>query len=403
MLRQYRRYLALLTFGLLATPLVVGIVKPDSPKAILREGRYLAPAPKAPADGGDWLRLPKQVDAYLQDHFGLRQVLIRTHKDITRPLLGLGNNSVLVGRDGRMFYLGEESVRQSAGLLVRDQRVADAADMLVRMNEDLRTRGIHFLVAPPPNGATIYQDDLPHWAQNAGKPTEYDLLLAKLAAKGVPTVDLRPAVKSARAGGPVFYRHDTHWTFRGALAAYNAIVEADSHPEWRIEPSSALGPMNLRKGGDLARMLGVGDTVSEQAEDLTLPHGNKVLQSSDPFGDFIETSDNPGPTILILGNSFTGGYLPPMILQHAHRVIWMDHKSCGFDWSDVEKYRPDEVWWMPDERFLVCKPDLKPKGLPEGQRGVDRRNLSRRARRSDWRCRKAKWRTGMSLWRSAAP
>ena len=112
---------------------------------------------------------------------------------------------MLIGRDGRMFYLGEESVRQSAGLLVRDQRVAEAADMLARMNEELRARGIRFLVAPPPNGATIYQDDLPHWAQNAGKPTEYDLLLAKLAAKGVPAVDLRPAVKSARAGGPVFY------------------------------------------------------------------------------------------------------------------------------------------------------------------------------------------------------
>ena len=56
-----------------------------------------------------------------------------------------------------------------------------------------------------------------------------------------------------------------------------------------------------------------------------------------------------------------------MILQHAHRVIWMDHKSCGFDWSDVEKYRPDEVWWMPNERFLVCKPGLKPKGLPESK------------------------------------
>jgi len=367
MLHLHRRYVALLAFGLLATPLVVGIVKPDSPAAVLREGRSLAPAPKAPASGGDWLRLPKQVDAYLQDHFGLRQVLIRTHKDITRPLLGLGNDSVLVGRDGRMFYLGEETVRQSAGLLVRDQRVADTADMLVRMNEELRARGIRFLVAPPPNGATIYQDDLPHWAQNPGKPTEYDLLLAKLAAKGVPTVDLRPVVKSARAGGPVFYRHDTHWTFRGALAAYNAIVEADSHPEWRIEPSSALGPMTLRKGGDLARMLGVGDAVSEYAEDLTLPQGKKALKSSDPFGDFTETSEKAGPTILILGDSFTGGYFPPMLLQHASRVIWMNHLLCGFDWSEVEKYHPDEVWWMPTERFLVCIPGLTPKGLPESK------------------------------------
>jgi alginate O-acetyltransferase complex protein AlgJ len=367
MLRRYRRYIALLAFGLLATPLVVGIVRPDGPESILKEGRTLARAPQAPGSGDDWLALPRETDAYLRDHFGLREILIRAHKDVTRPLLGFGNDSVLIGRDGRMFYLGEETVRQSAGLLVRDQRVADATDMLVRMNEELRARGIRFLVASPPNGATIYQDDLPRWAQNRGKPTEYDLLLANLAAKGAPAVDLRPSVKKARAEGPVFYMHDTHWTFRGALAAYNAIVEADSHPEWRIDPSFALGPMTLRNGGDLARMFGVGDTVSEQAEDLTLPHGEKVLHSSDPFGDFTVTSENAGPTILILGDSFTGGYLPAMILQHAHRVIWMDHKSCGFDWDEVEKYRPDEVWWMPNERFLVCKPGLKPRGLPESK------------------------------------
>ena len=238
--------------------------------------------------------------------------------------------------------------------------------MLARMNEELRARGIRFLVAPPPNGATIYQDDLPRWAQNSGKPTEYDLLLAKLAAKGVPAVDLRPAVEKARAEGPVFYMHDTHWTFRGALAA---ITQLSRRTLTRMADRTKRRARaeNLRKGGDLARMFGVGDAVSEQAEELTLPHGKKVLQSSDPFGDFIETSDRAGPTILILGNSFTGGYLPPMILQHAHRVIWMDHKSCGFDWSEVEKYRPDEVWWMPDERFLVCHPGLKPKGLPESK------------------------------------
>ncbi len=201
MLRRYRRYLALLAFGLLATPLVVGIVRPDGPEAILKEGRYLTPAPQAPASGEDWLILPRSIDAYLRDHFGLRQALIRAHKDVTRPLLGLGNDSVLIGRDGRMFYLGEETVRQSAGLLVRDRRLADTADMLARMNEALQARGIRFLVAPPPNGATIYQEDLPRWAQNTGKPTEYDLMLANLAAKGVPAVDLRPAVKKARAGG----------------------------------------------------------------------------------------------------------------------------------------------------------------------------------------------------------
>jgi hypothetical protein len=42
MLRRYRRYFAVAAFLLLATPLVVGMVKPDSPESMLEEGRYLS-------------------------------------------------------------------------------------------------------------------------------------------------------------------------------------------------------------------------------------------------------------------------------------------------------------------------------------------------------------------------
>jgi SGNH hydrolase-like domain, acetyltransferase AlgX len=96
-----------------------------------------------------------------------------------------------------------------------------------------------FWSRPPPNASSVYTDDLPRRAQNAGRPTEYDLLMSTLAAKGVPAVDLRPVLKKARPGGSLFYMHDTHWSFRGALMAYNAIVEADSHPDWRSDPNSA--------------------------------------------------------------------------------------------------------------------------------------------------------------------
>jgi alginate O-acetyltransferase complex protein AlgJ len=365
MLVSYRRYFAVLAFLLLATPLVVGVIRPDSPSAILKEGRRLAAAPNAPASSDDWLALPGRIDAFLRDHFGLRQALIRAHKDLTKPLLGLGDDSVLIGRDGRMFYLAEETVRQSAGLVFRDRRAADATDLLASMNQALAARGIRFLVAPPPNDATIYQDDLPRWAQNPGKPTEYDLMMANLAANGVRAVDLRPPVKEARADGAVFYMHDTHWTARGALAGFNAIVEADSHPDWRIEPSSALGPLTIRKGGDLARMFGVADSVTESVEDLNLPAGKKEPFSSDEASDYVETSDKPGPTIMILGDSFTFGYFAPMLLQHVGRVIWMNHRLCRFDWKAIDKFHPDEVWWMPNERFLVCAPGAWPVDFAE--------------------------------------
>ena len=85
MLLRWRRLFAVLTFLLLLTPLVVGLIRPDSPAAVLKEGRFLAPAPQMPWSSAAWLGLPREIDAYLRDHFGLRQVLIRAHKDLTKP------------------------------------------------------------------------------------------------------------------------------------------------------------------------------------------------------------------------------------------------------------------------------------------------------------------------------
>jgi len=364
MIARHRRYFACAAALVLAAPLIVGLVAPEGPASVLKEGRRLAPAPGWPATGAEWLNLPAALDAYLKDHFGLRQALIRAHKDLTKPMLGTGSDSVLVGRDGRMFYLGEEAVLQSAGLVLRDQRVADSVDLVAAMNAALAKRGVRFLVASPPNGSTVYQDDLPDWAQNHGGRTEYDLFLEGLAARGVRTVDLRPVMAEARTEGAAYFRHDSHWTALGALAAFNAVVEADGHHDWRLDPATALDPPSPRQGGDLARMLGEPDAVSEDVEELKLPPGEKELLTSDPYGDFVQTSGHPGPTILILGDSFTGAHLEPMLLGHVKRVVWLSYQHCGFDWGAIDRFRPDEVWWMPTERFLVCDPGVRPLGFP---------------------------------------
>ncbi len=364
MIARHRRYFALAAALVIAAPLVVGLVSPDGPASVLKEGRRLAPAPGWPATGAEWLKLPAAVDAFLKDHFGLRQALIRAHKDLTKPMLGTGSDAVLVGRGGRMFYLGEEAVRQSAGLVLRDERVASSVDLVAAMNAALEKRGVRFLVASPPNGSTVYPDDLPDWAQNHGRRTEYDLFLDSLAAKGVRTVDLRPVMAEARTEGAAYYRHDTHWTARGALAAFNAVVDADGHPDWRLDPATALNAPGPRKGGDLARLLGVQDAVSEEVEELRLPPGEKELLTSDPWGDYAQTSGHPGPTILILGDSFTGAHFEAMLLPRVGRVVWLSHQHCGFDWGAIDRFRPDEVWWMPTERFLVCDPGVRPAGFP---------------------------------------
>ena len=307
LLRRYRRYLAVLAFGLLATPLVVGFVKPDSPAAVLKEGRRLAPFPSAPGNLRGWPGIPRQMDAYLKDHFGLRQVMIRAEKDLSKPLAGSSSGLVLEGRDGRLFLTGSEAVRQSAGLTVRDEQVADTVATLSRINKALAARGVRFLVAVPPNAATIYQDDLPSWAQNKGVQTEYDLLLKGLSADGVRAVDLRPAVMAARAEGPVFYKHDTHWTFRGALAGFDALVEADGRRDWSIDPKRALNRPETMKVRDLQRTMGVGDLT-------------RMLGTGEGETEVVEFSPCPGPRPIFSQTTDTA--ITSRIRANAARPSW---------------------------------------------------------------------------------
>jgi len=374
LLRGYRRYFAIAAFLLLATPLVVGIVRPDSAVSILKEGRYPAPAPKPPASPGDWLTLPKEIDAYLNDRFGLREKMIRLHKDLIRPLED--TKVAVIGASGRMYALLDDMLAQSAGHVFRPQKVAEAVDMMAAMNEALARRGVRFLVAVPPNSSTIYQDDLPGWARNPGKKTEYDLLLEELAARRVKAVDLRPALKAARASGPTYLFNDLHWNVRGAIAGFNAVVEADGHPDWKIDPASAIGPPVQRKGGDIAILAGVADKVVETTRSLALKTVGRDEQLSHSLegriegardmADHVIVTGRPGPTIMVIGDSFTVAYFPIFLSQHVGRAVWFHHNYCGFDWASIDRIKPDEVWWMPVERYLVCRPGQRLKNFPEG-------------------------------------
>ncbi len=273
-------------------------------------------------------------------------------------MLGFGGSEVLIGRNGRMFYLGGEMVQQSAGLIFRDQKVVDSVNLLARSRDELAKRGTAFFVVVLPSTSSIYEADLPNWAQRHGRKTEDDLFLQDLAERGIKTVDLRPTLKQTASEGKAYLLHDLHWTARGAVAGFNAAVEADSHPDWRVDPLKALGPAREVKGGDLARLLGEQDEVTETAERLVLPAGGKVdILSHDVMPTYVITTGKPGPTILVVGDLFTASFFPPMLAPHVGRAIWVhyDENGCSFDRSLVDKYHPDEVWWAPVERMLICE------------------------------------------------
>ena len=93
-----------------------------------------------------------------------------------------------------------------------------------------------------------------------------DQVLDAVAATGV-AVDLRPAVEAAKARERVYHLTDSHWNARGALVAYQQIIEAVRAQYPAVPPAwkrSDFEAVERQIGGlDLARMMGLNRVLHE--------------------------------------------------------------------------------------------------------------------------------------------
>ena len=362
MIRRLPTLLLPLAAVLLAVPLLVTLFAPAAPGVSADELRPLAPAPRL----RDWAHLLPAADAWLGDHFGLRRALIHVHALLVHGVFGVGNDQVLIGPGGRAFLRENQMIAQSAGVKRDDRAVAATVAMLAALRDALAAQGARLIVAPPPNASTIDAEDLPRWARNPGRTTEYDLLLQGLAARGVPALDLRPVLRALKEQDDPYRRTDSHWTPRAALAAFNAIVAATGQPGWQLAPRVALTAPLPQPGGDLLRLLDLADGSSERLRMPALPGGTPQPLDRTAWGGFAMAGMQPdGPTIVVLGDSFTRTLLPPLLRVPAGRIAWLHHDDCGFDFAEVARLRPTQVWYMPTERRLACAPGHYPAGLAD--------------------------------------
>jgi hypothetical protein len=355
--------------ALLAVPMAVGVLAPD---AIVSEteARLLAPAPALPRTAAEWRALPRALDHYLGDHFGLRSSLVRLEARWRYAVVLPLDLRVVIGKDGQLFLNGDASIEQSTGRLMRRERILAFADGAAEFEKRLAAAGGRLLVAIPPNSASILGASLPAWAAPAPRAvSEYDTMLAALAARGVAAVDLRLALRMANAAKPVYRRTDTHWNRFGALVAYNAVVTAAGHGDWTIDPARAFKGFARVPGGDLARLLDVSADISDEEAIIDLssyaPPTAKLSAIDTEFesgGDLVETG-RPGPTVLVIGDSFTRQFWQDNFALHVARYVWLHHEQCGFKPGVVAQFHPDLVVLAPTERMAFCA------GTPKNSEG----------------------------------
>ena len=119
-------------------------------------------------DGINWQALesfPNDYESYYNDTMLLRSPLIRFNNTLDYSLFHSSNNpEVVIGKDGWLFYKGNEvnenPLGQSLGQdLLTDQQLEDAALYVWRIQKKLELLGMDFVLFVAPNKETIYSAD----------------------------------------------------------------------------------------------------------------------------------------------------------------------------------------------------------------------------------------------------
>lgn len=252
-------------------PLLIatGVVKTSNENF---ENRRLATFPAGISSLEDYVKWPRRVDDFLGDHLPGRGALlalnawVRYHVFKTSPV-----DSVLVGQDGWLFHRMPADIREIEGRLVREPYQIRRLRIVLEERRDwLSEQGIDYLVLIAPTKQTIYQEKLPVWLQSlAPIPSRRELLIKELQRSGsnVALYDFTPALLKAKSQWKdgLYYRHDSHWTYRGAKESYVALAE--HVPRWFRKPVGDWISMPTPRSSNLMHLMGLpGEEVTEQPQ-----------------------------------------------------------------------------------------------------------------------------------------
>ena len=230
-----------------------------------------------------------------------------------------GNDKIVVGRDGFLFFRNEVEMAAGPGFLQR--RVAkqrgtqDAAkresrssalDVIVDFDRQLRARGIHLVFVPLPVKPSVYPEAVwPGYPPSAGPAWNRDraAFKARLADGGVDVLDVTDDLWQAKArpGGKLFLNLDTHWTPHGlSVVADRVVAHVKPHLPGPVQLTLTTRSQTVTNFGDLLRMLEV-----QSGSGLFTPQTVEIVQVLD--GDRLAEGDDSAP-VLLLGDSFANIY-----------------------------------------------------------------------------------------------
>ncbi|MBQ6381077.1 MAG: hypothetical protein IJJ41_05735 [Clostridia bacterium] len=189
---------------------------------------------------------------YFEKNFALRSAAITADNRLMSTLFGVSDIAgVAVGKGGWLYYtstlddyLGRNTLSeaQMQGLVQNIEILRDYAAKC----------GSEFLLCVAPNKNTLYPEHMAYYyAPGATAPRNRDLLHKALAGSDIAYCNLFDVLAAEQE--TLYLQTDSHWNNKGALLAYNAVLDSLGKPHEDFASAQVTRTKDHR--GDLSKML----------------------------------------------------------------------------------------------------------------------------------------------------
>ena len=246
----------------------------------------------------------KAYETGIEETSLLREWLLPPVQQLMIRLFSLGNEKVIIGSGGWLFFSGDYDYLVNSGFLrqenLRKRRLAgvqpDPVAAIKDFNRQLKLRGIRLILLPVPSKPAIYPDRLGASAAEPCENPSWGDFLRRMKQEDIPVIDLTADFAQMRKQmREPYLKTDTHWTPAGMELAAARISEILSAGISRSGYKSTAKPIRHSAVGDIAAM-------------LKLPHGNHFFPPETVQLTPVPKGPETISEILLLGDSFTNIY-----------------------------------------------------------------------------------------------
>lgn len=331
------------------------------------ENRYPHQRPSLPRTLNDFQNYFQKMSNYFDDHFGFRKQLIHA-QSYFNYLIGVSSSKrVMIGKDGWLFLTDEDMVPQYTGAMnFSKDGLRHWIEAMEERGAWLKSKGIPFFVAIPPNKMTVYPEYLPDGIHKLPVPTRLEQLeSAAQTFKNFTFLSLKPEMAAAKEETALYYKTDSHWNHHGAFLGYRCImgrIVKDFPDIVPLKESDVSLTWETSYGQDLSRLLDLphqfpdvnADTLSVKKPSHVI--ARRPLNPPKPFPQIVRTDRKGKPVVLVYRDSYTDA-MQPLLDETFGTVIYAEYDWMVLDKRLIDEYKPDLVLHIMVERMLRYSPD----------------------------------------------